>query len=199
MEKDSFLMYAEWGKMVKKLSLDQAGTLLLAIFAYHTGESLPEMDDRTDMCFSCMQVHFDRNAERYSETCEKRRESGRLGGIANATKRKQMVANGSTRKQTIANQADNDNDNDNDHDNDDDYLRKKKERIAHLEERDRILEEDDYAERHEGAGEVYFKPKVKLGWAKPKEENGIPKPPLMSDEDYKRMMDRLTAFKERHA
>ena len=35
-----------------------------------------------------------------------------------------------------------------------------------LEERDRILEEDDYAARHEGAGEHYFNPIVKLGWKK---------------------------------
>ena len=75
-----------------------------------------------------------------------------------------------------------------------------------LEERDRILEEDDYAARHEGAGEVYFEPKVKLGWVKKEEpgesyemQNGIPKPPAMSNEDYKKMMDRLTAFKNRSA
>ena len=35
-----------------------------------------------------------------------------------------------------------------------------------LEERDRILEEDDYAARHEGEGEHYFNPIVKLGWKK---------------------------------
>ena len=94
-------------------------------------------------------------------------------------------------------------------DNDDDKKEKRKKIIddaerKRLEERDRILEEDDYAARHEGAGEVYFEPKVKLGWVKKEEpgesyemQNGIPKPPKMSNEDYKRMMDRLTAFKNR--
>ena len=63
----------------------------------------------------------------------------------------------------------NENVNVNSNDNDDDE-RKKKER-KRLEERDRLLEEDDYALRHEDDGKRYFEPVVKLGWKKTSGEN----------------------------
>lgn len=126
MGKDSFLLYTEWGRQVERLSDDQAGVLLKAIFAYNRGDAMPDMDDKTDMCFAFIQGQLDRDSKKYDDVCEKRRESGKKGGVANASKRKQTVANASKGKQTVANQADNDNeydnDNDNEYDDDDDEL-----------------------------------------------------------------------------
>lgn len=127
MAKDSFLMYTEWSHQVKRLSDDQAGILLKAIFAYNNGEQLPPMDDKTDMCFSFIQGQLDRDSKKYDDVCEKRRASGKKGGVANATKRKQMLPNATFGKQSVANQADNDNeyDNENDYEYDDDSKKSK--------------------------------------------------------------------------
>lgn len=139
----------------------------------------------------------------------KRREDGKKGGRPKKTIGFENENHRLLNSKPNVNVNVNENVNVNANDNDDDKKEKRKKIIddaerKRLEERDRILEEDDYAARHEGAGEVYFEPKVKLGWVKKEEpgesyemQNGIPKPPKMSNEDYKRMMDRLTAFKNR--
>ena len=200
MAKDSFLMYTEWANQVIRLSDEQAGVLLKSIFAYNKGEPMPAMDDKTDMCFSFIQGQLDRDSRKYENVCEKRREAGKKGGEANATKRKQMLPIANFGKQTVANQADNDNEyeNDNDNDNDDDLKKEKRKKIIddaerkRLEERDRILEEDGYAERHEGAGEVYFNPTIKLGMKSAPSSHGT-----MSQEERERILKRLEDFQKR--
>lgn len=205
MAKDSFLMYTEWGNQIKRLTYEQAGILVNAIFAYESGSQIPDMDDKTEMCFAFIQGQLDRDSRKYDVVCEKRRISGKKGGIANATKMKQMVANGSKSKQSVANQADNeyeyDNEYDHDNDHDDDEERKIKER-KRLEERDRILEEDDYALRHETDPnrEHFFKPRVKLGWVgqdQEEEKAAVPdnrKP--ITQEEKDRILKRLEEFKK---
>ena len=88
MAKDSFVMYAEWGEQINKLSNEQAGLLVKSIFAYKTGMVLPELDPMTEMCFSFLKSTIERDSERYDEICERRREFGQKGGQASASKRK---------------------------------------------------------------------------------------------------------------
>lgn len=130
MAKDSFLMYTEWANQINRLTDAQAGTLLKAIFSYVKRDPIPLLDDKTDMCFSFIQGQLDRDSKKYEDVCEKRRESGKKGGEANATKRKQMLPNATFGKQTVANQADNDNEYENEYENDNDKSKRNNECIT---------------------------------------------------------------------
>lgn len=130
MAKDSFLMYTEWANQINRLTDAQAGTLLKAIFSYVKRDQMPLLDDKTDMCFSFIQGQLDRDSKKYEDVCEKRRESGKKGGEANATKRKQMLPNATFGKQTVANQADNDNEYENEYENDNDKSKRNNECIT---------------------------------------------------------------------
>lgn len=130
MARDSFLMYTEWANQINRLSDEQAGILLKAIFAYNKGEQMHAMDDKTDMCFSFIQGQLDRDSRKYADVCDKRREAGKKGGVANATKRKQMLPIANFAKQTVANQADNDNENENEYENDNEKSKRNNECIT---------------------------------------------------------------------
>ncbi len=110
-DKDTFIMYAEYLRHVKKLSMEQRGALFTAILCYTAGESVPELDPVTDMIFGVIQERIDRDTALYLEKVEKRREAGKLGGRpkANASDENQTKAkkaNGFSEKQ---NNPDNDN------------------------------------------------------------------------------------------
>lgn len=62
------------------LSREQRGDLFTAIFAYSTGEELPEMDMVTQMCFGFIRSSLDSNSVKYQAKCEKNRENGARGG-----------------------------------------------------------------------------------------------------------------------
>ena len=112
MAKDSFLLYTEWGEQINKLSDEQAGLLIKSIFAYKDGKEVPSLDPMTEMCFSVLKSTIDRDAEKYDEICEKRREAGKKGGQANGSKCKQMQANAN-----FAKHYDNDNEYEYEYDN----------------------------------------------------------------------------------
>lgn len=113
--KDSFILYTDNRKQVQMLTREQKGDLLDAIFAYADGDDPDDMDAVTEMAFSFIKDRIDRDAAKYEEICERRRENGRKGGEASASKREQMQANATKSKQV---QHDNDPDNDPDPDND---------------------------------------------------------------------------------
>lgn len=118
--RDSFVMYSDSYNAIKKLNNEQAGELLHAIFQYQIDGINPQMSPVVDMVFEFMKNHFDRDSEKWSAEIEKRREAGRLGGLArasNAKQIKQVLQNSSKYKQTQANQGDNVNVNVNVNDN----------------------------------------------------------------------------------
>lgn len=90
-EKKSFLLYISSFKQIRKLTQEQKGVLLDAIMNFQEGVPLPDMDPLVDMCFGFIADDMQRDAEKYEEIVEKRRESGRKGGLqkqanlANAT------------------------------------------------------------------------------------------------------------------
>lgn len=125
MEKNSFVMYTEYLKHIQKMDMGQRGELFTAILCYAAGEPVPDLDPAADMAFSFIQDRMDRDNEAYMEKCKKRREAGKLGGMAkaDALSEKQNVANASFAKQNVANGSktkQNTPDNDNEHDNDTD-------------------------------------------------------------------------------
>lgn len=205
MAKDSMIFYKSTADALAELDAESYKKMMMNVFAYAFSGTEPDVKEGTlKMAWLFIKPQIDACIKRYNAQVEngKKRGKAKLSQIEPTTSQ--------SKPSPTLNDNDNDNEYDNDSDNDDDLKKEKRKKIIddaerkRLEERDRILEEDDYAARHEGAGEVYFEPTVKLGWVKKEEpgesyemQNGIPKPPKMSNEDYKRMMDRLTAFKNR--
>ena len=75
MGKESFILYDCYATQINLLNDEQAGVLFKAIFAHRTGEALPKMDGATAMAFSFIKKQIEDDAERYSETCAKRKEA----------------------------------------------------------------------------------------------------------------------------
>ena len=177
MARDSFIIYTEWGENISVLSDEQAGVLVKALFSLAKDEDIPQMDAVTDMCFRFLKAQIDRDSKRYEEKKSVRSEAGKKGAIArwqNGKNDKRILANG---KNSLYVDVDV-NEDVNEYVNDDDDKKEKRKKSIiddaerkRLEERDRILEEDDYAARHEDDGKRYFEPVVKLGWKKPSGEN----------------------------
>lgn len=71
----SFVLYISDMKLMEKLDLSQRGILLTAIAAYVKGEGLPDMDPATDMLFSIVADHIDRDGEKYDRKVERLREN----------------------------------------------------------------------------------------------------------------------------
>lgn len=77
--KRGYVLYRDWTPVICMLSDEEAGQLLKAIAKYQEGEH-SDLKGMTQGIFMMMRETFDRDAEKYSETCEKRREAGRKGG-----------------------------------------------------------------------------------------------------------------------
>ena len=107
MKKDSFILYTEQKAIIDKLTDEQAGKLIKAIYEYVATNKIPQLDSILDLVIIPFTTALDRNKEKYEETCKRRALAGTKGG-------KQKVANASKCKQDVANVADNDNDSDND-------------------------------------------------------------------------------------
>ena len=110
MAKDTFILYTEQKEVIDKLSDEQAGKLIKAIYEYvETGE-MPILDNVLDLVIIPFKQNLDRNADKYEETKKKRSEAGKLGAeIKKQKQAKQANAKFVNNKQ--ANQAVNVNDN----------------------------------------------------------------------------------------
>ena len=108
MGKDTFIVYGEWEKHFALLSPPQQGELIMAIFAYRNRGELPEGDPAVQMAFSFIRLSIDENDAKWEQERAARVEAGRIGGLARASKAKQIQANQaklSNANQTQANQA----------------------------------------------------------------------------------------------
>lgn len=125
-EKKSFLLYTGYFEQIEMLNIEQRGILLTAIMAFQTDAKMPEMDSLTKMAFSFISADMRRDNEKYEEIVERRKESGRKGGLVTQAKRASAksasFASKTDLKQNQANQANqadnvnvdvNDNDNEN--------------------------------------------------------------------------------------
>ena len=120
--KNSFVLYNDYRKHLTLLNDTEKARLLDAIFAYADGEQV-ELDGVVEMAFSFIKAQMDRDAEKYADKCEKRREAGLKGGAPKGNKnasKQPKQANGcinNQNNQKQAKQPDTDNDTDNDNDN----------------------------------------------------------------------------------
>lgn len=120
MSKNNFLFYKEWDVFLESLTDEQAGRLIKAMCAHARGVNVDVSPDILGI-YNYIASSMDRLEVKYAETCEKRRENGRKGGlqrVANASKSKQMLPNASKSKQKQANPSDIDIDTDIDIDRD---------------------------------------------------------------------------------
>ena len=108
-EKKSFLLYTGYFEQIEMLNIEQRGILLTAIMAFQTDAEMPEMDALTKMAFSFISADMRRDNEKYEEIVERRKESGRKGGLVTQAKRANAksasFASNSDFKQNQANQA----------------------------------------------------------------------------------------------
>jgi len=119
MKKDSFVLYKSLYEPIKALSTEEKGVFLDAIFKYQLDGTIDNsMNPMVRMAFLFFKNQFDLDAKKYEDTCNKRAEIGRKGGLAKASKSYQKVAKGSKPSKSYHNDNDNDNDNDNEKDND---------------------------------------------------------------------------------
>lgn len=131
MSKKSFVLYNDMRTHIEKLTIEQRGQLLTAIFAHADGEDY-SLDVVTDMAFGFISDQMDRDSEKYTEKCQKRSDAGKKGNEKrwnehrkcdndNRKNRKCDFSDKENRNasQTVANIADTDtvNDTNNDTDN----------------------------------------------------------------------------------
>ena len=81
-EKKSFVMYKNWKAAVDKLSNEQKGMLLAAIFDYQAGEETDIDDVAVAVFFEIIKQQFTEDEEKYEETVRKRSEAGKQGNKA---------------------------------------------------------------------------------------------------------------------
>lgn len=99
-------MYTDYMEALQDLTDAQAGQFLISCIKYAIDEKMPLIEDpAVRIAFKMAKPRMDRDAQKWQETVEKRKEAGRKGGQATQSKRKQMQANASKDKKTQANQA----------------------------------------------------------------------------------------------
>lgn len=111
--KKSFVFYYDYRQHLSLLTDEDRGRLLMALLDYGENGSEPDLDGAARMAFSFIATQMDRDAAKYAETVQKRREAGRQGGRpkANESNEKQTKAkkaNGFSEKQTKAKKPDTD-------------------------------------------------------------------------------------------
>ena len=86
--KKTFILYTDICKgALKRMNAVQAGLLFNMIVDYADGSDVTSCNDlAVDMAFEIIRAAIETNNRSYEEICEKRRESGRKGGLAKASK-----------------------------------------------------------------------------------------------------------------
>lgn len=107
-KRESFVLYTDTAQHIQRLSLEQRGQLLTAIFALASDEEFPKLDPVTDMAFSFIEAQLKRDWLKWDAKREKRAQAGSQGGKASAAVRKQksaIVSNASFACDDEANEA----------------------------------------------------------------------------------------------
>ena len=90
-DKKSFVMYESWGAAIEKMSNEQAGELIKAIYSYQKDPDAVPEDPALAFVFELIKQQLDTDSQRYKEACAARSEAGKKGGRpkANAFLKKQ--------------------------------------------------------------------------------------------------------------
>ncbi len=112
-KKDSFVLYTDQKAVMDKLSDEQAGKLIKAIYEYVESGEMPELDNVLDLVITPFKTVLDKDKAKYEEVSKARAEAGSKGGKAKESNDKQ-----NKQLQTNESKTSNCNDNDNVNDND---------------------------------------------------------------------------------
>lgn len=118
MDKNSFILYTDQKEVINKLSDEQAGKILKALYEYVSTNKMPELDLTLDIAITPIKQSLDRNKEKYEEVSKKRKQAGAKGG--KQTQAKQANAKNDNQieiKQASSSDSDNDSDSVSDSDN----------------------------------------------------------------------------------
>ena len=76
MSRPGFMVYFDWQHILRALSDDQRGKLVLAMVDYAEREQMPHFDDPvTAMAWNALWPRLDEDSRRYAETVNKRRDA----------------------------------------------------------------------------------------------------------------------------
>lgn len=103
--KNSFILYQDQEDIFKKLTDDQAGKLIKAIFEYENTQIMPKLDLILDISITSIKSSLDRNRKKHNEISVRRAEAGSKGG-------KQKVANVANASNCYDSDSDSDSDKD---------------------------------------------------------------------------------------
>ena len=78
-DKKSFVMYTSWKRAVAKMTDEQAGQLLKAIYAYQEDPSAEPEDMAAGLAFEIIKQKFDEDSERYQKACDAKSEAAKKG------------------------------------------------------------------------------------------------------------------------
>ena len=78
--KDSFILYTEQKAVIDKLTDEQAGKIIKAIYEYVETEKMPKLDSMLDIIIIPFKQNLDRNREKYNKISEIRAKAGAKGG-----------------------------------------------------------------------------------------------------------------------
>ena len=149
-KKDSFILYTDQKAVLDKLTDEQAGKLIKAIYEYVETGNMPELDNVIDLVITPFKTILDKDKAKYEEVSKARAEAGSKGGKTKISKSKQKK-----QLQTKESKASNCDDNDNEYDNDikKENIKKKYGENGNVEFTDKKFEEvkeyfpNDYMER----------------------------------------------------
>lgn len=181
MDKNSFVFYNEWEEPLSMLDSADQGRVMMAMIHYQQGI----VDDLSDspaasMAFNFIKIAMDKDRAKWEETCSRRSDAGKKAADArweadakrtNRTKENAKNANRINRIKENANDA-NDADNDNEYDNDN--------------------ENENDKEKVSPIGDT-----KKKAPAPKKNQYGVFKNVLLTDDEYHKLRERYTDFADR--
>lgn len=112
--KPSFILYCDLWDTIKYLDKKALGELTTIIFEYMIEGKTITPENPLFFVFNPIKNTLDRDKEKYESICEKRKESGKKGGLSKGKQSKAKKANAKFANQNLANEADSDSDNVND-------------------------------------------------------------------------------------
>lgn len=118
-KKDSFVLYTDQKAVVNKLSDEQAGKLIKAIYEYVETGVMPELDNVLDLVITPFKTVLDKDKAKYEEVSKARAEAGSKGGKQNKqNETNETKASKNKQKKQLQTKDSNCDDNDNEYDND---------------------------------------------------------------------------------
>ena len=123
--KNSFILYTDNAKQINLLNDAQAGLLFKALLEYaRTGEEGSFQDGMVNMLYSILTAQMERDAAKYQEICEKRKEAARKGGAPKGNQNAAKTTKTTNCNQMQAKQPDTENETEtvNDTENETEYL-----------------------------------------------------------------------------